>query len=92
MLLLIAASKHTNAPPAGGQYQGRIRSLCQFFNSTDMVLEVALLEEEDSLTWTLLPTTASQAPAQAGAAASVGDVMEEEVRKHMGEQEGIMLA
>jgi vacuolar protein sorting-associated protein 13A/C len=61
--------------------------LCQFFNATDMALEVALLEEDDSTSWTLLPATA--APGQGSgsgggggggsAPAAVGDVAEEEV-------------
>jgi vacuolar protein sorting-associated protein 13A/C len=63
---------------AGGQYQGRIRSLCQFFNTTDLLLEVALLQDDDTA-WTLLPTTASQGPLQTGLKANLGEVMEEEV-------------
>jgi hypothetical protein len=63
---------------AGGQYQGRIRSLCQFFNTTDLLLEVALLQDDDTA-WTLLPTTASQGPLQSGSKANLGEVVEEEV-------------
>lgn len=66
---------------AGGQYSARIRSLCQFFNSTDMTLEVALLEEDDS-TWTVLPYSASAGGGSPGSGPkrpAVGDVMEEEV-------------
>jgi vacuolar protein sorting-associated protein 13A/C len=62
---------------AGGQYQGRIRSLCQFYNSTDLVLEVALLQDEDTA-WTMLPTTASQS-SRSSSQANVGEVTEEEV-------------
>lgn len=63
---------------AGGQYQGRIRSLCQFFNSTDLVLEVALLQDDDT-SWTVLPQSASQASSRSSSQAMVGDVVEEEV-------------
>lgn len=52
---------------AGGQYQGRIRSLCQFFNSTDLVLEVALLQDDDT-SWTLLPQQQQQQSSSAGGA------------------------
>lgn len=62
---------------AGGQYQARIRSLCQFFNSTDMLLEVALLEEDDT-GWTMLPYSATGTSPRSSPAA-VGDVVEEEV-------------
>lgn len=77
------------APPlrrpfaAGGKYQARLRSLCQFTNATDMALEVALLEEEDAA-WTLLPHAAGSAAAgslsgASGGRPALGDVVEEEV-------------
>jgi vacuolar protein sorting-associated protein 13A/C len=62
----------------GGQYQGRIRSLCQFYNATDLVLEVALLQDDDT-SWTLLPTSASSSSSRPGGPGNVGDVVEEEV-------------
>jgi vacuolar protein sorting-associated protein 13A/C len=67
----------------GGQYHGRIRSLCQFFNATGMLLEVALLDEDDAASWLLLPLSASSSAGASqqgpGGAAAVGDVIEEEV-------------
>jgi hypothetical protein len=54
-----------------GTHQSRLRTLCQFVNATDMPLEVALLEEEDS-GWQVLP-------AGRGAGGGDGQVVEEEV-------------
>jgi hypothetical protein len=78
LLMLTCCLPTALATPAGGQYQGRIRSLCQFFNSTDMLLEMALLEEDDS-SWTLLPHSGSSSGSRP---AAVGDVAEEEVYEY----------
>lgn len=89
LLYLLRCGKCTTALPltsdsglhvgyVGGQYSARIRSLCQFTNNTDMVLEVALLEEDDT-SWTVLPSTAIAGGTTGQKRPAVGDVMEEEV-------------
>jgi hypothetical protein len=63
---------------AGGQYQGRLRSLCQFHNSTDLVLEVALLEDSSD-SWNYLPITAGFNSSSSSSKATIGEEVEEEV-------------
>lgn len=51
---------------AVGAYHVQLRSLCCFFNDTDMALEVALLEDSDS-SYTMVPHASSAGSFQSAA-------------------------